>query len=254
MKIIIIISIVVVLLLLIDIFIKNREKKRYRYIKKLVEHKRQGCMISIVLLAVMVLLTIQGCAYLGKDYKLDDAKAKASEVSKDFSFVEEKVIKKSDIFSYATVNEIYWTFHDNDYDFDFKVYQIWSFPTGLPPSRVLRTNYYPIMFDALVFSRPQVRAILTPMGTAKANYKCYCRSKEQLLKNLDILENAVDEVKEETGVVAFGDYPLYDEVYIQFENVEADNSMYLTFDEREIEREMFITHLFPDDDSGVKEF
>ena len=54
--------------------------------------------------------------------------------------------------------------------------------------------------------------------------------------------------------MAFGDYPLYDEVYIQFENVEADNSMYLTFDEREIEREMFITHLFPDDDSGVKEF
>lgn len=211
-------------------------------------------LILIVLLAVTVLLTIQGCAYLGKDYKLDDAKAKASEVSKDFSFVEEKVIKKSDIFSYATVNEIYWTFHDNDHDFDFKVYQIWSFPTGLPPSRVLRTNYYPIMFDALVFSRPQVRAILTPMGTAKANYKCYCRSKEQLLKNLDILENAVDEVKEETGVVAFGDYPLYDEVYIQFVNVEADNSMYLTFDEREIERERFITHLFPDDDSGVKEF
>ena len=41
MKIIIVISIVVVLLVLIDLFIKNREKKRYRYIKKLVEHKRQ---------------------------------------------------------------------------------------------------------------------------------------------------------------------------------------------------------------------
>ena len=205
-------------------------------------------------MSVLLLLTVQGCAYLGRDYTINDAKARASEVSKHFSFQDKKVIKNSKTFSYATVNYINWTFHDDDFDFDFQVSQVWAMPGGLPPTRELRCDYYPKMLDAMFYSRPEIRAILTREGMNYSDYDCVCSSKEELCRNLDIMEQAIDDIREKTGVVAFGDYPKFDVVYIHVTNEDGSHSMYLSFDEREIDRERFINHLFPEEGKKIQEF
>ena len=101
--------------------------------------KRKFILICVSILAVL----LTGCG--DKDYTKDDADKKASNLTKNYSFIDEEILND---------RETIWTYHDEKFDFDFYVKEEsgqGSFDGMHWDTRSLEDNYDYMLFEKTFF-------------------------------------------------------------------------------------------------------